>query len=215
LKTLAVEGPVTLHVARLHWQKGDRELEVPAADWRLGFTVDGERRSLHSSVAMERLDYAAGDVEISVHGLDDELDTSISGDLRQDLGKLWREPRQLSGRGLASLELRISSGNFRVFHGLAALRVSGVDLKLPGYRVESLDGEIPLSGDFVFDPKGLRLLQNTPLNAYSELRFSDQNPLMLRQSFVTVAKLETPLGTLAPLTGNLRIENNLFALNQL
>src|SRR5262249_51380085 len=102
------------------------------------------------------------------------------------------------------------------FHGVGALRVSGVDLRLPGYRIESFDGEIPLSGDVTFDmKKGVRLFKTTPLNAYSELRFSDQNPLMHRQSFITVKRLETPLGALAPLAGNLRIENNLIALNQL
>jgi hypothetical protein len=296
VKTLAVEGPVELSVRHLHWAKGDRELQVPEARWKLAFGFDGDRRSLHSSVAVPRLDYSAGDVEVAIHGLDDELETHIVGDLslgvgsvdhrlsvsridqeieagypiagmsldvharrdadgvvhvaefrlanqgagtairlkggfdvggerrtmtlegemQQDLAKLWNEPRELSGRGLATLQLRVSSGNFRLFHGVGALRVGGADLKLPksGFSVESMDGEIPLVADLVYDKKGLRLLRDTPLNAYSELRFGDQNPLLKRQSFITVTRLSTPLFTVGPLAGNLLIENNLFALSQ-
>src|SRR5262249_17780046 len=77
-----------LHLLRLHWQKGDRELQVPALDWRLAFSGDAEHRQLHSSVAMERLDYAAGEVEIGVHGLADELETTIGGDLRLGVGSV-------------------------------------------------------------------------------------------------------------------------------
>jgi hypothetical protein len=297
LKTLTVEGPVELELGRLHWQKGDRELEVPQAKWALAFTSDGDRRSLHSSVALSKLDYAAGDVEIVVHDLDDELDTTIGGDLRlgvgsvdhrlsvrsieqeieagyplggvtldvharrdadgvvhvselrlanqaagtaialkggfdagaerrtmtltgelrQDLAQLWSDAHELSGRGQALLELRVESGNLRLYHAQGALRLSGVDLQAPhaGYSVTALEGEIPLSSDLLYDRKGgLRLLRATPLNAYSELRFSDQSPLLRRQSFITLQRLETPLGALGPLAGNLRVENNLFALNQ-
>jgi hypothetical protein len=296
LRTLAIEGPVELRLANVNWQKGDREMAVPKALWRLDFTLDGDKRSLHSHVLLDSLRYAFGDEEINIAGIQDELDTSIAGDLRlgvgsvdhrlsvkaleqrmisgydfgdltldvharrdrdgvvhvsemrldnraagtaivlkggfdvggerrsmalegeikQDLKKLWNEPKELSGRGLASLQLRLTTGNFRLFHALGALQVNGADVKMAhkGYSIESMDGEIPLTADFVFDKKGLRLWRDTAMNAYSELRFSDQHPLLKRQSFITVARVATPLFTVAPLAGNLRIENNVLSLSQ-
>ena len=105
---------------------------------------------------------------------------SLRGELTQDLAKLWAVPGQLQGRGTASVQLRLDSGNLRVFHALAAVRIAGATVELPhaGVKIESMDGEIPLTADLVADADGMHLLKSSTVNAYSELRFADQHPLL-------------------------------------
>jgi translocation and assembly module TamB len=121
-----------------------------------------------------------------------------------------------TGRGTASVALRITSGNLRLYRALAAIKVRGADLKL-GRRsisIESMEGEIPLTADVMMDQDGFRFVRDMKVNAYSELRFTDQNPLLHRQSFITVKRVSTPLFTVAPLAGNLRVEHNVLSLSQ-
>ena len=75
----------------------------------------------------------------------------------------------MRGSGRASVQLRLDSGNLRVYHALAALRLSGATIELPhaGVAVESVDGEIPLTADLLLDGRGLHLLRSTKSNAYS------------------------------------------------
>lgn len=46
------------------------------------------------------------------------------------------------------------------------------------------------------------------------LRFADQHPLLSRSGFLSIARLTTPLVTIAPLVGNLEIEQNVISLRQ-
>ena len=78
-----------------------------------------------------------------------------------------------------------------------------------------MDGEIPLTADLVADAGGMRLLRSTPINTYSELRFADQHPLLSRRSFISIARLTTPLLTITSLAGNLRVDDNIVSLSQL
>jgi hypothetical protein len=123
----------------------------------------------------------------------------------------------MQGRGQASVQLRLDSGNLRVFHALAAVRVAGATIELPraNMKIESMDGEIPLTADLVADADGMHLLHSTGINAYSELRFADQHPLLSRPSFVSIARVTTPLISIAPVAGNLRVDDNIVSLNQL
>ncbi len=142
---------------------------------------------------------------------------SLRGQVTQDLSRLWAVPGQMRGRGTASVQLRLDSGNLRTFHTLAAVRVTGATIELPraGVTIESMDGELPLTADLVADADGMHLLRSTSINAYSELRFADQHPLLSRPSFFSIKRLTTPLISIAPLAGNLRVDNNIVALNQL
>jgi hypothetical protein len=142
---------------------------------------------------------------------------SLKGELTQDLSRVWYAPAQMQGSGKASVQLRLDSGNLRVYHALAAVRVAGATIKLPraGVTIESIDGEIPLTADLVLDARGFRLLRSTNVNAYSELRFADQHPLLGHPSFVSVARVVTPWATLTKLAGNLRVVDNIVELSQL
>jgi hypothetical protein len=142
---------------------------------------------------------------------------SLQGKLEQDLAKPWAAPGEMQGSGRASVQLRLDSGNLRVFHALAAVRVAGATIQLPkiGVTIEKMDGEIPLTADLVSDARGMHLLRSTNVNSYSELRFADQHPLLSRPSFISIGRIVTPLVTVAPLVGNLRVDDNIVSLNQL
>lgn len=148
---------------------------------------------------------------------DERRSLSLRGTLEQNLARLWNVPGEYTGQGTSSLSLRLESGNLSLFHALAALRVTDGTVRLPGrgLAVESFDGEVPISVDLLLDRRGVRLLRDAARNAYAELRFSDQHPLLSRRSFISVARLKTPLLTVGPLAGNLQIENNIVALSQL
>jgi hypothetical protein len=46
------------------------------------------------------------------------------------------------------------------------------------------------------------------------LRFADQHPLLARNAFLSIPRLQTPVVTIAPLVGNLAIEQNVVSLRQ-
>jgi hypothetical protein len=46
------------------------------------------------------------------------------------------------------------------------------------------------------------------------LRFADQHPLLSRSGFLSIARLKTPFISIAPLVGNLEIEQNVVSLRQ-
>ena len=179
----------------------DRDGVVHIAEISLGNRVGGTTMSLRGGLDAGR----------------ERRSLSLRGTLTQDLSRFWAVPGQLQGRGTASVQLRLDSGNLRTYHTLAAVRISGATVELPraGVKIESMDGEIPLTADLVADADGMHLLGSTSINAYSELRFADQHPLLSRPSFFSIKRLTTPLISVAPLAGNLRVDNNIVALNQL
>lgn len=142
---------------------------------------------------------------------------SLEGRFEQDLARPLSDRRAYLGRGRATVALRVDSGNLRLYHTLALLKVSDATVKLPraGIEVEAADGEIPVSADLVAGEHGLALLRDAQVNAYSELRFADQHPLMSRRSFISVKRIVTPWATVAPLGGNLRVDHNVVSLSQL
>jgi translocation and assembly module TamB len=188
----------------------------------VAFALDARRdRDGVIHVSELRLDNQAAGTALTLQGGIDLggawRSLSLRGDLQQDLAKVWTVPQEFAGRGTVSMALRIDTGNLRLFHALAALRVTGADVRLPrsGVAIESIDGEIPLSADLVLDRRGIRFLRNTTVNAYSEARFADQHPLLRRHSFVSIARVTTPFVTIAPLAGNLRIDHNIVSISQL
>jgi translocation and assembly module TamB len=270
---------------------------VPKAHWHATLTRDGKRRLLQGILEAEEIELAAGEHELTFHGVRDVIDSAVTdleygvgdlthvltvrglaqdavpaypigdvlveqqgrrdhdgvvhldkvrvenraggttvdlaggidvgqerrslslhGSVTQDLAKLWTVPDQLSGRGQVTLRLRLESGNLRLFHTLAAVKIEKADVRIPRAKlaIEGLDGEIPITADVVFD-KGRppRLLRQKTINQYSEMRFADQHPLLRSRSFITLQRLVTPQITLGPLAGNLRIEHNIVSLSQL
>ena len=144
---------------------------------------------------------------------------SLRGELTQDLAKLWGDRRQLQGRGARlGAAARRQRQPPRCFHTLAAVRIAGADVELPsaGVEIESMDGEIPITADLVVDADGMHLLQvvddqrllraalRRPAPAAQPRRASSRRRASPRRS-----------SRIAPLAGNLRVDDNIVSLNQL
>jgi hypothetical protein len=97
------------------------------------------------------------------------------------------------------------------------MRFEGVHLRLPaaGIAIERLEGEVPVFADFALRAGRTVLLRQSGVNPYPALRFADQHPLLTRQSFISAARLETPVFSAAPLAGNVKVEQNLVSVSQL
>jgi hypothetical protein len=99
---------------------------------------------------------------------------------------------------------------------VADVRVEGAELRLPksGVSIEGADGEVPITVSVRMGPHGPRLMREDQDNPYSSLRFADQHPLLSRSSFISIRRLTLPQVTIAPLVGNLQIEQNMISLRQ-
>ena len=192
----------------------------PVGDLELALEA---KRDLDGLVRVTRLalDNRAGGTVLSLRGALDMVDErrrlALRGDLSQDLSKLWKDARVFTGSGTAALSLRVSSTNLKVFRALASIKVSGVNLQLPraGVSLQSVDGEIPLGADVAVGAHGVTMLRDADINPYSELRFADQHPLLSQRSYLSIARVETPVVSIAPLAGNLKIQQNIISLSQL
>ncbi|WNG45375.1 hypothetical protein F0U60_15640 [Archangium minus] len=155
---------------------------------------------------------AKGRLELS----DDRRRLSVRGELAQDLSKLAR-PGFLESSGKVTVDFRVASPNLVVFQTLSDLLLQNVNLRLPesGIAIEMLDGNVPLTENVAFYEGQMRLLSDIDVNPYSMLRFADQHPLLSRNGFVSVGSITTPLISIAPLAGNLSINQNMVSLSQL
>ncbi|WNG34906.1 hypothetical protein F0U61_15545 [Archangium violaceum] len=155
---------------------------------------------------------AKGRLELS----DDRRRLSVRGELAQDLSKLAR-PGLLEGSGKVTVDFRVASPNLVVFQTLSDLLLQNVNLRLPesGVSIEMLDGNVPLTENVALYEGRVRLLSDIDVNPYSMLRFADQHPLLSRNGFVSVGSITTPLISIAPLAGNLSINQNMVSLSQL
>jgi translocation and assembly module TamB len=141
---------------------------------------------------------------------------SLHGQLRQDLARAWTAPETFEGRGRVDVTFQVESSGLSVFRTQAALRLDGVHARFPraGVSVESLDGEIPFSADVVVDGRSITLLRRPESNPFSMHRFADQHPLFRRNSFLSVARIASPIAEITSLAGNLKMEQNLVSLSQ-
>ncbi|WP_257459696.1 hypothetical protein [Archangium lipolyticum] len=147
---------------------------------------------------------------------DDRRRLAARGELEQDLSRLAR-PGFLESSGKVKVDFRVASPNLVVFRTLSELLLQNVNLRLPesGIAIEMLDGNVPLTENVEFTEGRVRLLSDIDVNPYSMLRFADQHPLLSRNGFVSVGSITTPLISIAPLAGNLSINQNMVSLSQL
>ena len=142
---------------------------------------------------------------------------SLRGHLDQDLAKLQRLPSRMTASGHVGLSFSVESPDLETFRTRAGLALDDVSLRAPaaGVAVETADAKIPIDMRVVLGPDGLRIPHDVRPNPYASLRFADQGPLQARSSFLSVVRLTTPFATVAPLAGNLSVDQNVFSLGQL
>jgi hypothetical protein len=168
-----------------------------------------------------RVDNAAAGTTLAVKGVLDvgalRRRLSLDGRIEQDLARASLAPGTFTGSGRLTVDVTVESPDLALFRTASAMRFEGVHLRLPaaGIVLEGLEGEVPVFADVAVRAGRTVLLRQTDVNPYPALRFADQHPLLNRQSFISAARLETPVFSAAPLAGNVKVEQNLVSVSQL
>ncbi|NNC01485.1 hypothetical protein HJC10_01250 [Corallococcus exiguus] len=216
------------------WEKGDIELKqlvkvrsmeqkpalpYPVQDVEASFSVVRKPTGV-IRIPDLRLSNGGTQTVLKVRGrLDlsnDQQRMGLRGSLEQDLAHLAR-PGQVEGSGKVTVDFRVASPDLVVFRTTSSLKLQDVNVRMPesGIVVEALNGDVPLTENVEVSQDGVRLLNDLDVNPYSMLRFADQHPLLTRSGFMSADRITTPWVTIAPLAGNLAINQNVFSMSQL
>jgi hypothetical protein len=141
---------------------------------------------------------------------------ALRGELEQDLARL-AQPGVIESSGKVAVDFRVASPDLVVFRTVSNLMLQNVNLRMPeaGIDIETLDGNVPLTENVEFTQGQVRLLSDIDLNPYWMLRFADQHPLVSRSGFISAGRITTPYISIAPLAGNLAINQSVVSMSQL
>ena len=154
----------------------------------------------------------SGNIEVG----DERRSLSLITSLTQDLARLSAIPERFRGRGKVSIEANVTSPDFAHYHVRAAVKGEDVTATLShaGIEVDSANGEVPITVALEIGENGVALERSEKRSPYSMLRFADQHPLLNRSGFLSINRLKTPYVSIAPLVGNLAVEQNVVSLRQ-
>jgi translocation and assembly module TamB len=146
---------------------------------------------------------------------------TLQGDLRQDLGRIDLGKNGPRLRGRVAFPFQVESGDLTAF--LIGLRaeLEGVHVQMGvpgvGLAVQNVNGRIPVLVELALLPDGgVRILEGPAKNLYSRTRFLDVHPFLRGQHFLSVDRVWLGMGQpIGPIAGNLRIERDSLALDQL
>jgi hypothetical protein len=192
----------------------------PTGDLSLSFKASRDRDGLIRVPNLQLENRAAGTSVELRGGLDlgeDRRSFSMTGTLKQDLAKAWRAREEFIGRGALTTDVAVESGDLRRYQTTASLRIKDghVELARQHFKAEAIDGEVPVVTEFFLGKRGLKSTRDAEPNSYSELRFADQHPRLSRRSYLSIARIETPWATVAPLAGNLVIDHRTLSMSQI
>jgi hypothetical protein len=193
--------------------------EYPLGDLSVAVTASGSREGIvHLSDL--KASNGRGGTELAAAGNIDlsggRRSLSLTGALAQDLERLSGIPERFHGRGKVALDASVTSPDLRHLHVRAQVKGEDVSLAAPrsGLEVEGASGEVPVTVSLEVGEHGVAFERSHQRSPYSMLRFADQHPLLTRSGFLSIARLQTPTVTVAPLVGNLEIDQNVFSLRQ-
>jgi hypothetical protein len=193
--------------------------EYPLGDLDLALAAErGPEGVVHISDL--RVANALGGTTLSVTGNVDlgegRRTLSVTTSLTQDLGHLSTIPERFNGRGKVAVEANVISPDLAHYRVRATAKAENVSAALAraGIDVEAANGEVPVTVALHIGENGVELQRSEKRSPYSMLRFADQHPLMSRSGFFSIASLKTPFVSIAPLVGNLEIEQNVVSLRQ-
>lgn len=153
-----------------------------------------------------------GNVELGAGRRTLALETSLT----QDLARASTIPERFRGRGKLSVQATVDSPDLTRYVVRALVKGEDVDVTLPrsGIDLQAANGEVPVTLALQVSEDGVALERSDEGSPYSMLRFEDQHPLLAHSGFLSIARLETPYVSIAPLVGNLEIERNVVSLRQ-
>jgi hypothetical protein len=172
---------------------------------------DGAATTLTAQGELERRDLHAEDGVAGRHSM------ILEGKLEQDLGKLDRSPDELKGSGQISVPFRVESGDLTVFRVSARLLLAGVSVALPRQKISltNVRGELPLVQEIVLGPNGVERVGSGANGIYQRLRFSDHRPYLGDADYLAIDEARYGEHHLGPLAGNIRVDRDIIAIDQL
>jgi hypothetical protein len=211
------EIEVTQH-ASIHGVEQDVVPEYRLGDVALAVSAERSREGM-VHLASLTLTNGAGGTTLATNGNvflgDGRRSVSLTTTLTQDLARLSTIPERFEGRGKLVVDASVSSPDLAHYTVRAAMKGDDVDVSLPrdGVEVRGANGEVPITVALEVRDGGVTF-QRGEKSPYSTLRFADQHPLLSRNGFLSIASIKTPFVAIAPLVGNLAIEQNLISLRQ-
>lgn len=193
--------------------------EYPMGD--VAFSVSAERSPegvVH--VSDLKVSNALGGTSLTLSGNVDlgegRRTLSITSSATQDLARLSTIPERFKGRGTVGVEANVTSPNFALYRVRAAVKSDDVTVTLPraGVALDSANGDVPINVELETAGGSVTLKRSVDRSPYSMLRFADQHPLLAHSGFLSIARLNTPFVSIAPLVGNLAIDQNVVSLRQ-
>ncbi len=193
--------------------------EVPIGDVAFALTAERSREGLVHVSDMTVANGLGGSAFAATGNLDlseGRRTLSMTTSLSQDLARLSTIPERFKGRGQVAVEATVTSRDLALYHVRAAAKGTDVSFTLPrdGVEVDTANGEVPITVAIEIGTSGVELRRSESRSPYSMLRFADQHPLLSRSGFLSIARLKTPFVSIAPLVGNLEVEQNLISLRQ-
>ncbi len=167
-----------------------------------------------------QLAHAGTNTQLKVRGRldmsEDRRRLALRGELAQDLAKL-AQPGVLESSGHVTVDFRVASPDLVAFRTLSNLLLQDVNVRMPeqGFEIEALDGNVPVTENVELRDGQVRLQRDFDVNPYPMLRFADQHPLLSRSGYVSAKRILTPFVAIAPLAGNLAIDQHVASMTQL
>jgi translocation and assembly module TamB len=142
---------------------------------------------------------------------------TLDGELDQSLAELDGAPDVLRASGRLTVPFTIESGDLELFRVGALVKLDDVTIDLPLDRVHTggVRGQVPIVEEVVRGPAGIAPVGRGERGLYPQLRFSDQQPFLKGEDYLTVRELRVGDHAYGPLAGNVRLDRDVLALDQL
>jgi hypothetical protein len=146
----------------------------------------------------------------------DRRGVQIMGELTQRLESL-PTAAGVKGQGVARVPFQVESGDFRILKSTTGITFEHANLELPerGIALTNLNAHVPIQLKIRLTEHGLALLGGARPGLYSRARFADYQPFLGQENYVTLDSLRLGNQVVGPIAGNLRMDRNLLALDQM
>jgi hypothetical protein len=220
-------------IESMHLDLGTHDVDLHGIDDDTKVTVSGDlahpeveleqRAAIHAVEEDFVPDYPMGDFALAltaerspegmVHVTDVKIGNGLGG---TKLEKISTIPDRFRGKGKLAAEATVTSPDLMHFTARAAVKGESVSVTLPrdGIELDTANAEVPITVVLTAGEGGVKLERTETRSPYSMLRFSDQHPLLNHSGFLSIKSLKTPFATIAPLVGNLAIDQNVVSLRQ-
>jgi hypothetical protein len=141
---------------------------------------------------------------------------SMTADVKQDLARLSAAPTRFAGKGTVEIAAKVESPDLATFRAQVDLKAADVHAQIPkaGISVDAVSGDVPIALALEVGKSGVTMRHDAKVNPYSSQRFADQHPLLSHSGFISIGRIQTPWLSIAPLVGNLDVEQNVVTLRQ-